>query len=151
MSLICLSYIMVFNGSALAGRSLVTLSSVSTATARALRAGQAGAMEMLAPCLCSQLSIKSVCDSVGMKARIPSIMGDAYWLAHNSQILEKERRFLDFLIRLSQEKYLQLCWQVTVPEKPLYLSSLSFHFPFFFSLSFFSFLLFVFLFPFQGL
>jgi hypothetical protein len=63
-----------------------------------------------------------------MKARIPSIMGDAYWLAHNSQILEKERRFLDFLIRLSQEKYLQLCWQVTVPEKPLYLSSLSFPF-----------------------
>jgi len=130
MILICLSYIIVFNGSALAGRSLVTLSSVSTATAIALRTGQAGAMEMLAPCLCPQLSIKSVCDSVGMKARIPSIMGDAYWLAHNSQILEKERRFLDFLIRLSQEKYLQLCWQVTVPEKPLYLSSLSFPFTF---------------------
>ena len=107
------------------------------------------------PCLCSQLSIKSVCDSVGMKARIPSMMGDAYWLAHNSQILEKERCFLDFLIRLSQEKYLQLCCHVTVPEKPLSLSLfpfLSFHFPFlFFSLSFFSFLLFVFPFPFQGL
>lgn len=81
----------------------MTLLSVSTATARALRTGQAGAMGMLSPCLCSQLSIKSVCDSVRMKARILSMMGDAYWLAHNIQILEKES-FLDLLIRLSQEK-----------------------------------------------
>lgn len=41
MILICLSYLIVFNNSALAGSSLVTLSSAATAAARALRTGQA--------------------------------------------------------------------------------------------------------------
>ena len=154
MILICLSYLTVFSNSALAGSSLVTLSSVATAAARVLMTGQA----------------VSYGDAASLFV-FPAVYQVSLWLWRNeSKNSFHDGRCLLAGIQLSDagegkelsrvtnsafsRKYLQPCWQGIVPEKlPPPLSSLSFpstlpsSFSLFPSFLFFSF--FFLLFPFK--
>ena len=153
MILICLSYLTVFSNSALAGSSLVTLSSVATATARALRTRQAvsygdaaslfvfPAVYQVSLWLWRNESKNSFHDGRCLLAGIQlSDAGEGKELSRVTNSAFSREIFTAVLARYSTWK---------TPPTPLF-PFLSFHFTFlFFSLSFFSFLFFFFFFSFS--